>query len=59
MEEMPPQHLRNILRPYIKHVHDQYKTILAFSEYTTAFVYESTTKTRLSCYNANVVNQML
>ena len=26
-EEMPPQHLRNLLRLYIKHVHDQYKTM--------------------------------
>ena len=25
MEERLPQHLRNILRLYIKHVHDQYK----------------------------------
>ena len=27
MEEKPPQHLRNILRLYIKDVHDQYKTM--------------------------------
>ena len=28
MEERLPQHLRNILRLYIKNVHDQYKTIV-------------------------------
>ena len=42
MEERLPQHLRNILRLYIKHVAYMTSTrpCLADSEYTTALVHE-------------------